>query len=44
MWSFYLASCAAAFRYKDLAVFQLQIVKHNAARPTETIYIHKTDI
>ena len=35
MWSFYLASCAAAFRYKDLAVFQLQIVKNfNAARPT----------
>ena len=35
MWSFYLASCAAAFRYRDLAVFQLQIVKNfNAARPT----------
>ena len=35
MWSFYLASCAAAFRYRDLAVFQLQIVKNfSAARPT----------
>ena len=35
MWEFYLASCAAAFRYRDLAVFQLQIVKNfNAARPT----------
>ncbi len=35
MWSFYLASCAAAFRYRDLAVFQLQIVKNfNAVRPT----------
>ena len=35
MWSFYLASCAAAFRYRDLAVFQLQIVKNfKAARPT----------
>ncbi len=35
MWSFYLASCAAAFRYRDLVVFQLQIVKNfNAARPT----------
>ncbi len=35
MWSFYLASCAAAFRYRDLAVFQLQIVKNfNTARPT----------
>ena len=28
MWEFYLASCAAAFRYRDLAVFQLQIVKN----------------
>ena len=27
MWEFYLSSCAAAFRYRDLAVFQLQIVK-----------------
>ena len=35
MWSFYLASCAAAFRYRDLVVFQLQIVKNfNTARPT----------
>ena len=28
MWEFYLASCAAAFRYRDLVVFQLQIVKN----------------
>ena len=42
MWSFYLASCAAAFRYRDLALFQLQIVKNfNASRPTETIYMFK---
>ena len=35
MWSFYLASCAAAFRYKDLVVFQLQIVKnYDSAHPT----------
>ena len=27
MWEFYLASCAAAFRYRDLVVFQLQLVK-----------------
>jgi cyclopropane-fatty-acyl-phospholipid synthase len=41
MWSFYLASCAAAFRYRDLAVFQLQIVKNfNASRPTrDYIYV-----
>ena len=35
MWEYYLSSCAAAFRYRDLVVFQLQIVKNfNAARPT----------
>ena len=35
MWSFYLASCAAAFRYRDLVVFQLQIVKNfDNAHPT----------
>ncbi len=35
MWEFYLASCAAAFRYRDLAVFQLQIVKNfDSAHPT----------
>jgi cyclopropane-fatty-acyl-phospholipid synthase len=28
MWEFYLASCAAAFRHRDLVVFQLQIVKN----------------
>jgi cyclopropane-fatty-acyl-phospholipid synthase len=28
MWEFYLSSCAAAFKYRDLVVFQLQIVKN----------------
>ena len=28
MWEFYMASCAAAFRHRDLVVFQLQIVKN----------------
>ena len=41
MWSFYLASCAAAFRYRDLVVFQLQIVKNfDTAHPTrDYIYL-----
>ncbi len=35
MWEFYLSSCAAAFKYRDLAVFQLQIVKNfDTTRPT----------
>ena len=40
MWAFYLASCAAAFRYRDLAVFQLQIVKNfqSAHRTRDYIY------
>ncbi|MBD1171989.1 class I SAM-dependent methyltransferase [Pelagibacterales bacterium SAG-MED05] len=41
MWEFYFASCAAAFRYKDLAVFQLQIVKNfqSAHRTRDYIYL-----
>ena len=40
MWEFYLASCAAAFRYRDLVVFQLQIVKNfqSAHRTIDYIY------
>ena len=40
MWEFYLASCAAAFRYRDLVVFQLQIVKNfqSAHRTRDYIY------
>ena len=40
MWEFYMASCAAAFRYRDLVVFQLQIVKNfqSARRTRDYIY------
>jgi len=40
MWEYYLSSCAAAFRYRDLAVFQLQIVKNfqSAHRTRDYIY------
>ena len=34
MWEFYLASCSAAFRYRDLLVYQLQIVKNYKAIPS----------
>jgi cyclopropane-fatty-acyl-phospholipid synthase len=33
MWEFYLASCSAAFKYRDLLVYQLQIVKNFSAIP-----------
>ena len=41
MWEYYLSSCAAAFRYRDLAVFQLQIVKNfqSAHRTRDYIYL-----
>jgi len=40
MWEFYLASCAAAFKHRDLVVFQLQIVKNfqSAHRTRDYIY------
>ena len=34
MWEFYLASCSAGFRYRDLLVYQLQIVKNYKAIPS----------
>ena len=40
MWEFYLASCAAAFRHRDLVVFQLQIVKNFQAAHKTRDYIY----
>ncbi len=40
MWEFYLASTAAAFKYKDLAVFQLKIVKDFNATQLTRDYIY----
>ena len=40
MWEFYLASCGAAFRYRDLVVFQLQIVKNFQAAHRTRDYIY----
>lgn len=34
MWEFYLASCASAFKYRDLVVFQLQLVKNFNSIPS----------
>ena len=34
MWEFYLSSCSAAFHYRDLLVYQLQIVKNYTALPS----------
>ncbi len=34
MWEFYLASCSAAFKYRDLLVYQLQIAKNFGSTPS----------
>ena len=34
MWEFYLASCSVTFKYRDLLVYQLQIVKSFKAIPS----------
>jgi|TARA_B110000438_G_scaffold267315_1_gene282055 cyclopropane-fatty-acyl-phospholipid synthase len=34
MWEFYLASCSSAFKFKDLVVYQLQLVKSFTAGPS----------
>ena len=34
MWEFYLASCSAAFKFRDLVVYQLQLVKSFTAPPS----------
>ena len=34
MWEIYLASCSAAFKFKDLVVYQLQLVKSFTALPS----------
>jgi len=34
MWEFYLASCSAGFKFKDLVVYQLQLVKNFTAPPS----------
>nr|ABZ06622.1 putative cyclopropane-fatty-acyl-phospholipid synthase [uncultured marine microorganism HF4000_133G03] len=34
MWEFYLAGCSAGFKFKDLVVYQLQLVKSFTALPS----------
>ena len=34
MWEFYLASCSSAFKFRDLVVYQLQLVKKFTAVPS----------
>ena len=34
MWEFYLSSCSAAFKFRDLVVYQLQLVKNFTAIPS----------
>ncbi len=42
MWEYYLAASEAAFRYQDLMVFQIQLVKSQSALPLTRRYIEDT--
>ena len=39
MWEYYLASCEAAFRYRNVVVFQLQLARRQEAVPLTRDYI-----
>lgn len=42
MWEFYLALSEAAFRWRDLVVFQFQLARNNAAAPLTRDYLYRT--
>jgi cyclopropane-fatty-acyl-phospholipid synthase len=39
MWEYYLSCCEAAFRYQDVAVFQVQCARNPEAVPVTRDYI-----
>lgn len=41
MWEFYLAICEAAFRWRDLAVFQFQLARTLSAVPVTRDYLYR---
>ena len=43
MWEFYLAGCEGAFRYQNLVVFQIQLVKRVDALPLTRDYIAEAE-
>lgn len=40
MWEFYLAACAASFRYRDTVVFQIQLAHHLDTVPATRNYLY----
>ena len=43
MWEFYLAGCEAAFRWRNVVVFQLQLARKQDAAPLTRNYIEQTE-
>ena len=41
MWEFYLATCEAAFRWRDLVVFQIQLTHRMGAVPITRDYLYR---
>jgi cyclopropane-fatty-acyl-phospholipid synthase len=43
MWEYYLAMCEVGFRYQNLMVFQLQLVKDQSVLPLTRDYMHDNE-
>lgn len=43
MWEFYLAGCECAFRFGDMVVFQVQLVRRQQAVPLTRAYIEEAE-
>jgi cyclopropane-fatty-acyl-phospholipid synthase len=43
MWEFYLAACAAAFRWRDTVVFQIQLAQRLDAVPATRNYLYPAE-
>ena len=43
MWEFYLSMSESAFRYQDIAIFQVQLSRRQEAVPLTRDYMHKRE-
>ena len=41
MWEFYLTSCEMSFKWGDLVVYQIQLIKNYNSTPNIRDYIYK---
>jgi cyclopropane-fatty-acyl-phospholipid synthase len=43
MWEFYLSMSETAFRYQDIAIFQVQLARRQDAVPLTRDYVHQRE-